>query len=162
MSRSLYERLLIGGHPQFTITIQYRMHPHISFFPSRYFYNGQLEDCASIKAGSHHVPWLHRDPRFPPYAVYNIPSSRESRQRDSQSCCNHTEAQICMTLVLTLLRTHPEACQLSIGIITPYRDQLNVIDSRRQHAAADISTQRPCTHCAALIFALWTVSGSAA
>lgn len=42
--RSLFERLQAAGCPVHTLLVQYRMHPSIRQFPSKYFYQDQLRD----------------------------------------------------------------------------------------------------------------------
>ena len=42
--RSLFERLQTAGCPVHTLQVQYRMHPFIREFPSRYFYENSLKD----------------------------------------------------------------------------------------------------------------------
>ena len=50
--RSLFERLQTAGCPVHTLQVQYRMHPFIREFPSRYFYENSLKDgsasCANL------------------------------------------------------------------------------------------------------------------
>lgn len=41
-----------GRSPIELLRIQYRMHPSISLFPSKYFYDGQLEDGSNVKKPS--------------------------------------------------------------------------------------------------------------
>jgi hypothetical protein len=43
-STSLFSRLQHAGYPVHMLTVQYRMHPLISAWPSREFYQGQLTD----------------------------------------------------------------------------------------------------------------------
>ena len=43
MERSLFERLQQGGCPVKVLSVQYRMHPEIRAFPSRFFYQDQLQ-----------------------------------------------------------------------------------------------------------------------
>jgi senataxin len=43
-ARSLFERLKLAGFPSNMLNEQYRMHPHISQWPSTAFYSGELLD----------------------------------------------------------------------------------------------------------------------
>ncbi|KAE8666823.1 alcohol dehydrogenase-like 7 [Hibiscus syriacus] len=47
-SRSLFERFQQAGCPTMLLSVQYRMHPQIRDFPSRYFYQGRLIDSESV------------------------------------------------------------------------------------------------------------------
>ncbi len=46
--RSLFERLMCEGHVVHVLDTQYRMHPEIREFPSKYFYNGVLKDGPNV------------------------------------------------------------------------------------------------------------------
>lgn len=46
--RSLFQRLEEAGHEVHLLDTQYRMHPDISAFPRQVFYQGQLNDSASV------------------------------------------------------------------------------------------------------------------
>lgn len=41
---SMFKRLQASGYPVNVLDVQYRMHPAISLFPSREFYQGRLKD----------------------------------------------------------------------------------------------------------------------
>lgn len=58
--RSLMERLVGLGYPCTRLTVQHRMHPEISAFPSRYFYDGSLVDapCTHERVGDGAAPPL--------------------------------------------------------------------------------------------------------
>lgn len=46
--RSLFQRLEEAGHQVYMLNTQYRMHPMISSFPRRIFYDGSLEDGPNV------------------------------------------------------------------------------------------------------------------
>ncbi len=48
LNRSLFERLERAEHEVVMLSIQYRMHPWIREFPSKFFYNNLLEDSVAI------------------------------------------------------------------------------------------------------------------
>ncbi|XP_021803506.1 uncharacterized ATP-dependent helicase C29A10.10c-like, partial [Prunus avium] len=56
--RSLFERLLLLGHERHLLNVQYRMHPSISLFPKREFYNNRILDGPNVKQGSYEKCFL--------------------------------------------------------------------------------------------------------
>ena len=46
--RSLFERLVDCGYPSHVLSLQYRMHPMISEFPSMMFYEGKVHDGENV------------------------------------------------------------------------------------------------------------------
>ncbi|KAK7300611.1 hypothetical protein RJT34_11459 [Clitoria ternatea] len=47
--RSLFERLVSLGHKKLMLDVQYRMHPSISLFPCREFYDDKLSNAPNVK-----------------------------------------------------------------------------------------------------------------
>ena len=50
---SLFERLILSGHPYTMLDTQYRMHPDISRYPNKMFYRGTLIDGDNVRAESY-------------------------------------------------------------------------------------------------------------
>ncbi|KAJ7518585.1 hypothetical protein O6H91_21G075400 [Diphasiastrum complanatum] len=125
-SRSLFERFQQAGCPTIMLTVQYRMHPQIRDFPSRYFYQGRLIDCDRVKNLPDEV--FHRDPMLQPYLFYDISHGRESHG-GSVSYQNIDEAQFAVRLYQHLKSVVQSAgmFNLSVGIISPYKMQLKCL-----------------------------------
>ena len=79
----LYEQSLFvrmqKNHPEHVhlLDTQYRMHPDISLFPSKTFYDGKLLDgpeMASLRAR----PW-HQSPLLCPYRFFDVQGAHESK-----------------------------------------------------------------------------------
>ncbi|GMN62248.1 hypothetical protein TIFTF001_031307 [Ficus carica] len=51
--RSLFERLSFLEHKKYLLNVQYRMHPSISFFPNKEFYNNQILDRQNVNTRSY-------------------------------------------------------------------------------------------------------------
>jgi senataxin len=77
MERSLFERLQSRGCPVSMLSVQYRMHPAIRTFPSRHFYNDELEDAPSVLALPDEPFYSHQ--LLKPYVVFDVARGRELR-----------------------------------------------------------------------------------
>ena len=119
-ARSLFERLMDGGSKVYMLTIQYRMIPEISYFPSLYFYNNKLENADSVHTNP--IPsWItNRGILF-----INLTTSSESRNSIETSISNTNEAEFIGKLYTFLKPLHGTG--LNIGIISPYKKQVTII-----------------------------------
>ncbi|XP_076897911.1 uncharacterized protein LOC143551337 [Bidens hawaiensis] len=126
-SRSLYERFQQAGCPTMLLSVQYRMHPQIREFPSRYFYQGRLTDSESVVNMPDEA--YYKDPMLKPYVFYDITHGRESHRGGSVSYQNVHEAQFCLRLYQHLQKSVKllGIGKVSVGIITPYKLQLKCI-----------------------------------
>ncbi|KAI3685395.1 hypothetical protein L6452_34637 [Arctium lappa] len=126
-SRSLFERFQQAGCPTMLLSVQYRMHPQIREFPSRYFYQGRLTDSESVVNLADEV--YYKDPLLRPYIFYDITHGRESHRGGSVSYQNIHEAQFCLRLYQHLQKSVKSlgVAKVSVGIITPYKLQLKCI-----------------------------------
>ncbi|KAL9108897.1 MAG: hypothetical protein Q9227_006428 [Pyrenula ochraceoflavens] len=125
----LYERSLFArmaeNHPKdvHLLDTQYRMHPHISVFPSKYFYDSRLRD--GVNEASRFMPW-HHSTLLGPYRFFNV---QGNSTRDSHnSLVNQREAEVVMQLYHRLV-TDCAGYKFSgkIGVITPYKGQLKYL-----------------------------------
>ncbi|GFY85806.1 P-loop containing nucleoside triphosphate hydrolases superfamily protein [Actinidia rufa] len=126
-SRSLFERFQQAGCPTMLLSVQYRMHPQIRDFPSRYFYQGRLTDSESVANLPDEI--YYKDPLLRPYMFYDITHGRESQRGGSVSYQNIHEAQFCLRLYERLQKTLKSLGmgKVSVGIITPYKLQLKCL-----------------------------------
>ncbi|CAO3630759.1 unnamed protein product [Cunninghamella blakesleeana] len=112
----------------YLLSIQYRMHPEISYFPSKLFYQGRLKDGPSM-AEKTAAPW-HLDPHLPPYCFLNVKYGQE-RQGHGQSLYNIAEAEAAVVIVDMLACRFPGIkFGYKIGIITPYKQQVSQLKYR--------------------------------
>jgi len=106
------------------LSIQYRMHPEISLFPSQLFYQGRLQDGPGMAERTKRV-WQD-NPRFGIYRFFNVIGSQESSV--GFSATNPTEVQIAVQLYARLTKEFPSINFASrVGFITPYREQLKAL-----------------------------------
>ncbi|KAL8279185.1 hypothetical protein RQP46_008441 [Phenoliferia psychrophenolica] len=121
--RSLFVRMMSRGpNAVHLLSIQYRMHSHISAFPSAAFYDRRLIDGPEMDVKTRQ-PW-HANPLFPPYAFMHIKGGEEVAGR-YHSLSNPREATTALAIYERLLRDHPAVdFDLRIGVVTPYKGQV--------------------------------------
>ncbi|KAL3592342.1 hypothetical protein D5086_010982 [Populus alba] len=126
-SRSLFERFQQAGCPTMLLSVQYRMHPQIRDFPSRYFYQGRLTDSESVATLPDET--YYKDPLLRPYLFYDVTHGRESHRGGSVSYQNIHEAQFCLQLYEHLQKSIKSLGmgRITVGIITPYKLQLKCL-----------------------------------
>ncbi|KAH6607189.1 helicase sen1, partial [Trichoderma cornu-damae] len=129
--QSLFVRMQ-QNHPKsiHLLDMQYRMHPEISCFPSREFYESQLQDGQDMLQ-LRRAPW-HGDVLFAPYRFFDVEGVQE-KGRKGQSLVNTKELEVALQMYERFSRDYRD-CDLArkIGIITPYKAQLYELRSRFQ------------------------------
>lgn len=105
-----------------TLTNQFRMHPFIGDFISKAYYNGELKsDLVNVEKKKHKLslPWAKDK-----VAIFcDVPDGRETKTRSKSRL---SEAKRIVEL-LDELKEDPEFDNLSVGIITFYSKQVEVI-----------------------------------
>jgi senataxin len=103
------------------LSIQYRMHPNISAFPSAAFYQSRLSDGPAMEQKTLQ-PW-HAHALFPPYAFLHVDGREQVGRHHSYS--NPTEAATSAAIFDRLRRDYPSVdFSYRIGIVTPYKGQV--------------------------------------
>ncbi|OAV97590.1 hypothetical protein PTTG_01906 [Puccinia triticina 1-1 BBBD Race 1] len=111
------------------LSIQYRMHPSISTFPSKAFYDSKLLDGPEMEKKAVQ-PWHQSDSLFPPYAFFHPVGAREERGAH-HSLMNRMEASLAVSIVWRIANDYPQIdFAYRVGIITGYAAQVGEI--RRQ------------------------------
>uniref|UniRef100_A0A7S2QTD2 AAA+ ATPase domain-containing protein n=1 Tax=Norrisiella sphaerica TaxID=552664 RepID=A0A7S2QTD2_9EUKA len=136
--QSLFERLARAGHPVVMLDTQYRMHPDISSFPSKHFYNSRLSDAPNVQSEAWQKSF-HTDSRFRPLQFFDV-QSKQQRDSVSRSSFNTQEVKFVVALGKAFVQEYvwPKAeakmlqRRVSIGIITPYSQQRRRIDQDLQ------------------------------
>lgn len=124
LNQSLFERLISLNYRPIRLTIQYRMHPALSLFPSITFYEGTLQNGITELQRSRaevHFPWI--DSSIP--MLFYVCNGREELSVSGTSYLNRVEAQQCEKIVTFLLNSFVSPNE--IGIITPYEGQRSYI-----------------------------------
>ena len=127
--QSLFVRMQVN-HPTdiHLLDTQYRMHPEISMFPSKEFYEGRLVDGKDM-AVTRARPW-HQSDILGPYRFFDVQGIQQSAPR-GHSFINVAEINMALKL-FARLTTDCNGYEFTgkIGIITPYRSQLNELRFR--------------------------------
>ena len=123
--QSLFKRLQ-KFMPVQLLNVQYRMHPDISRFPSKYFYCNALKDASDMSTKCNR-PWSGSG-ALGSYKFFNIPGSEEAYTkhtgRISSSLQNRLEGKTAVTLVALLCSTsHRDHLFGRIAIIAPCKEQ---------------------------------------
>ncbi|KDN52050.1 hypothetical protein K437DRAFT_232872 [Tilletiaria anomala UBC 951] len=119
-NQSLFVRLF-RPHAVYLLSIQYRMHPSISRFPSSRFYNDELQDGPDMAIKTMQ-PW-HQDSLTPPYCFFDV-RGNETKGK-FHSLMNVKEAQVAQATYERLRSTWPqEDFSFRIGIVSMYKAQV--------------------------------------
>ncbi|KAH6888116.1 SEN1 N terminal-domain-containing protein [Thelonectria olida] len=127
--QSLFVRMQ-QNHPKsiHLLDMQYRMHPEISVYPSREFYEGQLQDGQNM-GELRQQPW-HKSLLLGPYRFFDVQGVQERGQR-GRSLVNTKELEVAMQIYDRFSREYHEIdLTHKIGIITPYKAQLFELRNR--------------------------------
>ncbi|XP_024967488.1 probable helicase MAGATAMA 3 isoform X3 [Cynara cardunculus var. scolymus] len=118
-----------AGYPVQMLKTQYRMHPEIRSFPSKEFYNGELEDGADIRDRTKRL-W-HKYRCFGPFCFFDIHEGQETQPSGSGSWENVDEVDFSLLMYHKLVSSYPELKSSSrLAIISPYRHQVKLFRSR--------------------------------
>ena len=119
LDRTMFERLMPKAD-NCMLRWQYRMHPMISEFPSRHFYNGQLMTHPSVSRPiNSSFPWPKKDL---PLFFCHI-EGKEERPATGISYLNKAELTAVLYFIKRLTSAGVETEK--IGVITPYNGQKN-------------------------------------
>ena len=140
LSKTLIERCLeVLPEEVHLLTVQYRMHRAIMHFSNEYFYGGALQ--AHEEVGERRL--LSIDPSGETLTVFEpvvfidtagtgfeekVTSSAKGNQTRALSRYNPDEALLLREHLLQLLEKFPEGQHPSIGLLSPYREQVNFLD----------------------------------
>ncbi|EJT70641.1 DNA-binding protein SMUBP-2 [Gaeumannomyces tritici R3-111a-1] len=129
--QSLFVRMQ-QNHPTkvHLLDCQYRMHPEISLFPSKEFYEGRLADGDDM-AKLRQQPW-HENPLLGPYRFFDVEGIQERGNR-GQSLVNTNEVSVALQIFNRFSTDFSSRCgdlKGKIGIITPYKAQLHALRQR--------------------------------
>ncbi|XP_054789623.1 uncharacterized ATP-dependent helicase C29A10.10c-like isoform X2 [Prosopis cineraria] len=127
--RSMFERLILLGFEKHPLKVQYRMHPSISFFPNKEFYDGLLVDGMNVRVSSYSKRFLEGR-MYGSYSFINIAKGKEQLGL-GHSWKNVAEiaaiSEIIKCLQIVFLKNRRK---ISIGVISPYKAQVYEIQEK--------------------------------
>ncbi|KAF5957926.1 hypothetical protein HYC85_005151 [Camellia sinensis] len=100
--RSLFERLVLLGHKKHLLSIQYRMHPSISMFPNREFYDNMISDGPNVKERTYERPFLQGS-MYGSYSFINVSYGQEGFD-NRHSTKNTVEVAVAADIVARLFK----------------------------------------------------------
>ncbi len=121
LSVTLMERCLTKVRPVSLLTVQYRMHRSIMQFPNRWFYQGKLQAAEPVADHRLAVPLPHAPLLFIDTAGTGF---EEKTPEKSRSRYNPEEFQLLCEHLYQLLGLYDGQEPPSIGLISPYREQV--------------------------------------
>ncbi|KAL5554238.1 hypothetical protein UlMin_041639 [Ulmus minor] len=130
--RSLFERLATLGHKKLLLNVQHRMHPSISLFPNREFYDNQILDGPNVTLRSYNKSFL-QGKMYGSYSFINVAHGKEQHDY-KHSSKNLIEAAVVSEIVESL---HKEVkrtkSKLRVGVISPYKAQVYEVGDKIGH-----------------------------
>jgi senataxin len=128
-AQSLFARMEKNHHKDVhLLDTQYRMHPEISLFPSKTFYDSRLKDgpdMAKLRAR----PW-HHSKILGPYRFFDV-QGMSSAASKGHSLVNMAEINVAMQLYDRLVTDVSKVNFAGkIGVITPYKGQLKELKAK--------------------------------
>jgi hypothetical protein len=123
---SLFERLKELSFPSKLLNLQYRMHSDISKFPRDHFYKGKVLD--GNPGAAHYLHDWHNHQRYQTFLFFDVVGT-ETRNPVTRSRGNQIEAEIIAQQIQSFSSeiSSRGKGKISIGIISPYKEQCSVI-----------------------------------
>ncbi|KAL2921520.1 putative helicase MAGATAMA 3 [Bienertia sinuspersici] len=127
--RSLFQRLGTLGKKKQLLNIQYRMHPSISLFPNKEFYQNKIINAPHVKEINYQRNFLE-GAMYGSYTFINVERGKESFTK-GHSPRNVGEADVIEHIIAKLFNEHHIKKQkVSVGIISPYKGQVSLIQEK--------------------------------
>lgn len=96
----MFERLVSLGHKKHLLEVQYRMHPSISLFPKREFYDNKISDATNVKESSYEKDYLKGN-MYKPFSFINITCTKvETKEGPSRK--NMLEVDVVLHILRNL------------------------------------------------------------
>jgi len=135
LSLSLFDRLVHAGVDVQMLEVQYRMHPAIASFPSRWFYGGRLQDgiTADVRIPVRGFTWARAGW---PVTFFGIEGREESSGTSKE---NRAEVEKVCAVVSGILKAG-DLSPVDIGVVTPYAAQARKLRRELQGRGVEVSS----------------------
>ncbi|XP_063697772.1 uncharacterized protein LOC134828717 [Culicoides brevitarsis] len=120
LGTSLFARMRAASDYFLTLKKQYRMDPEILKFSNSYFYNNMIESGT--------VVYQKDSYNLKPYLVFELESEQNMTQ--NPHCYNTDEIDFVINLLRTITGLLPSNSTYSIGVVTPYAKQKQLIEKK--------------------------------
>jgi hypothetical protein len=138
LAKSLFERLVDAGLAPSTLNVQYRMHPGISYWPAKNFYNGLLYDGVSESLRCWTYSFKLRNEKVP-IMFYNYDMSLGVEKKvTEEKLVNHFEVDVIRELLEKLIKGHVPASD--IVVLSMYAGQVELLRRKIENREVDIKT----------------------
>ena len=97
----MFERLVLLKYEKHLLNVQYRMHPSISLFPNKKFYDGKLSDAPNVRMKSYNKIFLEGE-MYGAYSFINIAKGKEQFGPRGYSFKNTVEASVISQIIQRL------------------------------------------------------------
>ncbi|KAG5534407.1 hypothetical protein RHGRI_022507 [Rhododendron griersonianum] len=121
--------LQLSGHKRLLLNVQFRMHPSISLFPNKEFYESKILDGPNVKERTYERHFL-RGSMYGSYSFINVSHGKE--EFDSRySRKNMVEVAVVSEIVASLFKESVASKQkVKVGCISPYKAQVFAIQQK--------------------------------
>nr|XP_043633424.1 uncharacterized protein LOC122604612 [Erigeron canadensis] len=127
--RSLFERLVSLEHKKHLLEVQYRMHPSISQFQNKEFYDKRILDGANVRSRSYGKRFLQGN-MYGSYSFINVTSGKEEFDK-GHSMQNLMEVAVIGEIITNLYKESvARKHKVTVGCISPYKAQVNAIQQK--------------------------------
>ncbi|XP_056292650.1 putative helicase mov-10-B.1 [Pseudoliparis swirei] len=141
---ALYQKSTESGHfdTRFVTKLlrNYRSHPAILKIPNELFYENELQAFADPWERDTYCNWEHLPKKGFPLIFHGV-MGKDEREANSPSFFNVSEIEVVVDYLTKLMDTQgkkglPKLCAKDIGIISPYRKQVEKIQKALKSVAA--------------------------
>uniref|UniRef100_A0A803LZS6 Uncharacterized protein n=1 Tax=Chenopodium quinoa TaxID=63459 RepID=A0A803LZS6_CHEQI len=128
--RSLFQRIATLGKKKHLLNIQYRMHPSISSFPNKEFYDNKIVDAPNVKEISYAKKFL-KEAMFGSYSFINVSNGKENFFK-GHSPRNLEEATVIDHIIAKLFKDYYRVTKkkVTVGVISPYKGQVGLLQEK--------------------------------